>query len=121
MGVATLEERAQEFLATTEELDLFHERFSRCRGLLHFLACRVLGSCEQAQLAIENCWLSASQNAPRFDREGAFRSWLMRVLVTEALAILHQRKDRPANHGRLPEPAKKRPATSSEDQSTEGN
>lgn len=81
-----------------EHLAVFNERFSRCRGLLHFMARRVLGGSERAPLAVENSCLTASRNPPRFDNEGAFRSWLLRILIDEALAIL--RKDRRANKPR---------------------
>jgi hypothetical protein len=39
-----------------------------------------------------------------FDREGAFRSWLARVLVTEALAILHSKRGKLVGHHRVPRP-----------------
>jgi hypothetical protein len=68
--------------------ELFNDWFSRCRGTLHFTACRVLGGAEGADLAVQNCWLRASRNPPTFDREGAFRSWLLRILVTEALTLI---------------------------------
>jgi hypothetical protein len=71
-----------------EHSDVFDDWFSRCRMLLHFTACRVLGDPEEAELAVQNCWLTASRNPPTFDREGAFRSWLLRVLIDEASAIL---------------------------------
>ena len=66
----------------------FRARFSRCYRLLHFIACRVLGGPEQADDAIENCRRTASRHPPRFEYEGAFRSWLLRVLIDEALAIV---------------------------------
>jgi DNA-directed RNA polymerase specialized sigma24 family protein len=68
----------------------FHTRFWRCHRLLHFIAYRVLGSSERVDDAIENCWMRASRNPPRFEYEGAFRSWLVRILIDEALAILRQ-------------------------------
>jgi DNA-directed RNA polymerase specialized sigma24 family protein len=68
----------------------FASRFSRCHHLLHFIACRVLGGAERGEDAIENCWRTASQNTPTFEYEGAFRSWLIRVLIDEALAILRE-------------------------------
>jgi DNA-directed RNA polymerase specialized sigma24 family protein len=80
-----------DFLAANgrqEEPTAFDARFSRCLRLLHFLACRVLGGPERAHEAVEGCWLTASRNPPRFEYEGAFRSWLVRVLIDEALAIL---------------------------------
>jgi DNA-directed RNA polymerase specialized sigma24 family protein len=71
-----------------EDPVVFAARFSRCRHLLHFIACRVLGGPERAEDAIENCWRAASQNPPKFEYDGAFRSWLLRVLIDEALVIL---------------------------------
>ena len=74
-----------------EDPAVFHARFWRCHRLLHFIACRVLGGPEHADAAIENCWLTASRNPPRFEYESAFRSWLLRVLIDEALALLRER------------------------------
>ena len=78
-----------------EDPAVFAARFSRCYRLLHFLARRVLGGPERVEEAIENCLSTASRNPPRFEYEGAFRSWLIRVLIDEALALL--RKSRGAN------------------------
>jgi hypothetical protein len=74
-------------LATREVSDEF-ARFSRYRRLLHFIACRVLGNAEDAELAIQNSWLIASRSRSAPDGESAFRSWLVRVLINEALAIV---------------------------------
>jgi DNA-directed RNA polymerase specialized sigma24 family protein len=71
-----------------EDPAIFHARFWRFHRLLHFIACRVLGGPERADHAIENCWLRASRNPPRFEYEGAFRSWLVRVLIDQALVLL---------------------------------
>jgi DNA-directed RNA polymerase specialized sigma24 family protein len=82
-----------DFLAANgpqEEPTVFDARFSRCFHLLHFVACRVLGGPKGAHDAIEGCWLTASRNPPRFEYEGAFRCWLVRVLIDEALAILRK-------------------------------
>lgn len=66
-------------------------RFSRYHPLLYFIATRVLGSTERADEAVRNCWLSASRH-PRWSESGErFRSWLVRVLIDEALAIRRQR------------------------------
>lgn len=75
---------------STEDPEIFYARFWRCYRLLHFLACRVLGSSERAYDAVENCWLAASRNPPRFEYESAFRSWVARVLIDEALALRRQ-------------------------------
>jgi DNA-directed RNA polymerase specialized sigma24 family protein len=83
---------------TREPSEIFDEWFSRCHGPLHFTACRVLGGAEGADLAVQNCWLTASRNPPSFDREGAFRSWLLRVLIDEASTILHGHLRRPLDY-----------------------
>lgn len=80
-----------ERLSTTHNTSqLFGEWFSRCQGSLHFTAGRILSGPEGAALAVQNCWLTASRNPPTFDREGAFRSWLLRILIDEASAILQK-------------------------------
>src|SRR5262249_59320931 len=69
---------------------IFAERFLRAYRLLDFIACRLLCDEKRANIAIHNCWRTASRNPPRFEYEGAFRSWLVRVLIDEALAILRE-------------------------------
>jgi hypothetical protein len=69
---------------------IFAEGFLRVYWPLDFIACRVLGDKKRAQIAIHNCWQTASRNPPRFEFEGAFRIWLVRVLIDEALAILRE-------------------------------
>jgi DNA-directed RNA polymerase specialized sigma24 family protein len=76
--------KSQEAAAT------FHTRFWRCYRLLHLIACRVLCDSERADHAVENCWLRASQNPPQFEYESELRSWLLRVLLDEAFAILRE-------------------------------
>jgi DNA-directed RNA polymerase specialized sigma24 family protein len=74
-----------------ERLTQFDTRFYRCHSLLHFIACRVLPDSEGPEEAIENCRVRASQNLPEFEQEGAFRSWLVRILLDEAMAIRRRR------------------------------
>ena len=76
-----------------EQLDQFTNWFSRSLKPLHFIASLILGRSEMAERAVENCWITASRNPPSFENEGAFRSWLMRQLISEALSILHQSHD----------------------------
>jgi len=40
----------------------------------------------------KNCWLTTSRNPPELNYEGAFRSWLARVLIDEAIAILRENR-----------------------------
>jgi hypothetical protein len=54
----------------------------------------VLGDPDRADIAVENCLFSASHHVTTFDCEGAFRSWLVRIALDQALAILHGRSIR---------------------------
>ena len=72
-----------------EALDVL---FSRYRRVLYRIAYRVLENHQEAKDAVCNCLLATSCNVPQFDSEGAFRSWLVRVLIDEALAILYKER-----------------------------
>jgi DNA-directed RNA polymerase specialized sigma24 family protein len=67
-------------------------RLSRYRGLLRFMAARVLGGSEGVEEAVRNCLLAAACDPPRFETEGALRSWLLRLLIGEALQVLYRQK-----------------------------
>ena len=77
--------------SSTEESRSFYVRASRYRGLLHFVANRVLSNPDKADIAVENSLLAAVRLLKPFDTEGAFRRWLVRIAIDEALAILHGR------------------------------
>ncbi len=72
-----------------EALDVL---LSRYRRTLSLVAHRILGNQHLAEDAVQRCLLSASRNVPQFESEGAFRSWLVKVLIDEALHILHDRE-----------------------------
>jgi len=72
----------------------FYEEFRRSQPLLYLIADVVLGCPEQVEEAIHNCCQTASVSPRRLQRGNSFHSWLLRVLIDEALLILHQRKDR---------------------------
>lgn len=76
-----------------EQPEIFAQRFLRGYRLLNFIACRVLGDKERALIAVQNCWRTASRNPPYFEYEGAFRSWVVRVLIDEALFILRESQE----------------------------
>ena len=79
------------FSSTQDETQAFHERFLRCRGLLCLIASRVLDGDDGVDEAVENCFLTAIRNPQEFQSEGSFRSWLLRILIDEALQILRQK------------------------------
>ena len=88
-----LKENSSFVKSEEEQSAIFVRRFLRSYRLLNFIACRVLGDEDRALVAIQNCWRTASRNPPHFEYEGAFRSWLVRVLIDEAIAILRESKE----------------------------
>jgi len=83
------EERGRfEILDETSE---FEARFLLCRGLLRFVASRLLNDPDEIEEAVERCFHTASRYPMSFEYEGEFRSWLVRVLVDEALEIRSRR------------------------------
>ena len=72
-----------------EQPEIFTQRFRRSARLLHFLACRICDQ-ERAPIVMQNCWRTASRNPPHFAYAGDFRSWLVRILIDEALAVLRE-------------------------------
>ena len=77
---------------SAEDWVSLYVRAARYRRFLYFVADRVLGDPDKAVIAVEKCLYSAAQHVTAFDREGAFRSWLARLAIDEALAILHGRR-----------------------------
>jgi DNA-directed RNA polymerase specialized sigma24 family protein len=77
--------------ASRSQVEKFDEWFSRCRNTLEYIACLILADSKMAESAVQNCWFKASRNPPDFESEGAFRSWVLRRVISEALHILHQR------------------------------
>jgi len=92
------------FTEILEETSEFETEFSRCRGLLEFIAMRVLGGTDGIDEAVENCFRTASRNPRSFEYEGEFRSWLVRILVDEALKI--RRRENRHQVGEFPWTAK---------------
>jgi DNA-directed RNA polymerase specialized sigma24 family protein len=84
--------RDEENLYPESSPKIFEDRFARCRRLLHFLAARILGSPDEAEDAVRNCRAAASRNPPSFESEGAFRSWLARILIDEACALIRRKQ-----------------------------
>ena len=73
-----------------EDLEMLDSLFSRYRRVLSLVAYRVIGSHEAAEVAVQNCLRTASHNVPRIEHEGAFRCWLVRVLIDEAVILLNK-------------------------------
>jgi RNA polymerase sigma-70 factor (ECF subfamily) len=72
--------------------DAFEILFSRYRPILYRLAQRILRNHEESEDAVQNCSLAAFRKLKGFKYEGAFRSWLVRILVNESITILRARR-----------------------------
>ena len=75
-------------------LEVFRATFSRYHRVLYLVAYRVLFNHGDAGDAVQSFFLAASNNVPQFDCEGSFRSWLLRGIIDEALAVLHKKRSR---------------------------
>jgi asparagine synthetase B (glutamine-hydrolysing) len=80
----------------------FESRFLKNRKLIAFVARRVLDSHEEAEAAVKACFKAASRVPPVFASDGAFRSWILRMVIDEALLIL-SRKGNDVSAGLPPE------------------
>jgi len=94
--------------------DAFEILFFRYRPILYRLAQRILRNHEESEDAVQNCSLAAFRKMKTFKYEGAFRSWLARILVNEAITILRKRRraaecsipqERVETAGSLPDPS----------------
>src|SRR5258707_12416572 len=71
----------------------FYVRAARYHDLLYFVADRVLGNPDRAVIAVENCLFWASRHFARFDHEGEFRGWLVRLLFAGSFGTLPGRNN----------------------------
>jgi DNA-directed RNA polymerase specialized sigma24 family protein len=76
-----------ELFEILDEMSAFETRILESGGLLRFIASRVLDAPEEIEEAVENCFRTASRNPKSFEYGGEFRSWLVRILLDEALVI----------------------------------
>jgi len=73
-----------------------YDRAARYRRLLQCVAERVLDDYEKAEVVVRNCLHLTFESAP--DCEGAFRAWLVRLVVDEAFTFLHATRGRERRH-----------------------
>jgi RNA polymerase sigma-70 factor, ECF subfamily len=74
--------------------DAWSMLFSRYHRFLYSLACRTLGGRDDADDAVQNCLVQALRNLQQFNNAGAFRSWLARILVNEAIVLIRKRNSK---------------------------
>jgi hypothetical protein len=66
-------------------------RSAAYRRLLYSIAVRILGKRDEAERAVIGCLSKTSTSRSSLDNEGAFRCWLIRLLIDEALLFLDGR------------------------------
>jgi DNA-directed RNA polymerase specialized sigma24 family protein len=90
--------------ASLEHPIVFVERFWKWRNSLFLVACRILGDSNSATEVVEVCFRKACRKPPKFESDGAFGSWLLRVLIDEALQarVARQRAGNVMRHKLLP-------------------
>ena len=66
---------------------IFVERFWRWRDSLFVVACRILRDQKAASEAVEASFRVACPKPPKFESDGEFGSWLLRILIDEAASI----------------------------------
>ena len=90
--IADRADRDRSEIRTRLDPKTLEDRVARYRHMLHFLAVRILSSEGEAEQAVRNSRAAASRNPPSFESEGAFRSWLARILIDEACALLRRKQ-----------------------------
>ena len=66
---------------------VFVERFWKWRDSLFVVAFRILGDVRSATKVVDECFVKAWRTCPRFATEGAFGSWLLRMVIDDALGV----------------------------------
>ncbi|HTP69188.1 MAG TPA: sigma factor [Dongiaceae bacterium] len=64
---------------------VFVERFWKWRDSLYVVSLRMLREPQTATDVVEACFRRACAKPPKFESDGAFGSWLLRILIDEAL------------------------------------
>ncbi|WP_084081072.1 sigma factor [Edaphobacter aggregans] len=96
-AILDLQSRSEDKTISTsqEKLEALDIMFSRYRRALSLVAYRVLGNHEEAEDAVQNCLRTAADNVPRLENEGAFRCWLVRVVIDQAVLLLRKQSETP--------------------------
>ena len=87
----SLSERSSVNPSRKEQED-FARQFLSCKGLLKQIAERVLNFDYDVEQAMQRSYAAAASQRRRFPCDGEFRRWLVRIVLNEALTILHERE-----------------------------
>ena len=71
--------------------ELILRECGRYRALLLQIADRLLDGCGDADEAVDRCIVAAAKARIPMHSSGEFRSWVLRLVIDEALQLLHER------------------------------
>ncbi len=75
------------------DMNAFAEVFEPLRGVLHAVACRLVGPDDADDVVMET-FLRAWQALPRFNRRSALKTWLYRIARNGAVDVLRRKQRR---------------------------
>ncbi len=103
---AKMDDRELVELARARDASAFEELVNRYRSKVYGLALRMMQDASDAEEIMQESFLSAWQNLPRFRGDSAFGSWVYRICANFALMRFRRRKVEAESdqHGQLPEP-----------------
>lgn len=79
-----------------QDMALFKILVRRHQGRVFAVAYRLLGSSEEAEEIVQDCFVKVHQNLHKYRAHSTFSSWLLRIcqnLCMDALRMRHRRKD----------------------------
>ena len=78
--------------------DAFGELYERHRVIAYSSALRILRNRQDAEDAVQRAFQRALLNLQRFREDSTFSTWLIRIVLNEALMLLRQRRTREPLH-----------------------
>jgi DNA-directed RNA polymerase specialized sigma24 family protein len=84
------EKHKETILGRWNDKELILHECVRYRGLLRQIAERLLDGCGNADEAVDRCIVAAANTRMPMHSRGEFRSWVLRLVIDEALHLLHE-------------------------------
>ena len=79
--------------AAKSDLQAQSHLFTQHRSQLYRRAYSILRNREDAEDALQDCWLRALSNLPLFRGRSSFSTWLTRIVINSALMILRKKRN----------------------------
>lgn len=79
--------------AIADDAAAWDQLYKMCAGKLYRPAFAVLRNREDAEDAVQDCWLRAHANLRSFQGRSSFSTWLTRIVINSALMILRKKRN----------------------------